>query len=330
MPAITNGQGYYGSGGFLSLNVISGGSGPSYDPDAATYFSAVAANGGTITGNLTSGNKKAFNEAFLSLKYTNSSVIGKKLWDLIKQGYFFLGQEENPSQAGTLASDALFVPFKGSLYSGIGTNVGFSSYSKTQGLFAGDPDAVFIDTKATNNFADPKHGYAYVNGVTGALPNSYFGPLWGTGDVANFPDSFSFGAGNDFSFAGGTNSFTNLGNSQIGNIVFNTSIYRKSDNSGYNGFILQNGGFGILNTNAPDTDYPIKYANQLFRLQDTGLGGQTTNNSNTILLMAGTSQGNLNQMNNGSVLAYSFGDAMAASDFDALDRIIVQLKNSIT
>ena len=72
-------QGGAGNGGFLNLNVISG---PSYDPDAAAWLSAVADNGGTITGNLSSGNKKAFNNAFLSLKST-SSTKGGSLWSRI-------------------------------------------------------------------------------------------------------------------------------------------------------------------------------------------------------------------------------------------------------
>ena len=320
-------QGGVGDGGFLNLNVSSG---PSYDPDASAYFTAVAAAGGTITGSVSSGNKKAFNEAFISLKYTNSSVSGKKLWDLIKQGYFLLGQEENPDQAGTLASDALFVPFKGSLYSGIGTNWFFTQYSKTGGLSA-DGNALCIDTHAPNNFSDPKHGYAYVTGTDGSV-GGIFGPLWGTAIIpSTFPDDQpTFGDQYDFSFGGFRHSLGNIlsgGSCQFSNKLFdevdlNLDVSRPTSSDG---------GWGILNTNATVGDPLLKLGSTKSARYFTfkTLLNASTNNNNTIQLMLGTANYGSNQNNSGSVLAYSFGDAMASSDFDALDAIILQLKNSI-
>jgi hypothetical protein len=74
---------------------IGGPSGPTYDPDASAWFSAVEATGSTIT----STNKTAFNTAFLALKSNN-------IWDKISQGCFFVGIDGANPLAGA------FIPFK--------------------------------------------------------------------------------------------------------------------------------------------------------------------------------------------------------------------------
>ena len=150
-------------------------SGPSYDPDASAYFTAVATAGGTIT----TSNKTAFNTAFLSMKST-LLYDGGSLWSKIGQGYFFIGQE-------TSSLSGLVVPFKGTYNSSNAVNNNFTSYSKTAGL-AGNGSNTYIDTGINNNNnaiwpVSDRFGYVYVN--TNNTTNGFLTPFGtiGTGTL---------------------------------------------------------------------------------------------------------------------------------------------------
>jgi len=126
------------------IKIISGASGPTYDPDAADWFNRVAAAGGTIT----NANKTAFNTAFLALKSTNGND-SQPLWNHVSQGYWFIGQES--------LTNGLMVPFYRSNVSGgsavwgqNATNNNYATYTKTGGL-VGDGNTTFVETTINNN-----------------------------------------------------------------------------------------------------------------------------------------------------------------------------------
>jgi hypothetical protein len=148
-----------------------GPSGPSYDPDAADWFTRVESAGGAITLD----NKTAFNTAFLSLKATivvNS--VSATLWDHVGVGYFLMGQES--------FTNGLFVPFVGNgfNYTNYGpiawnpaTNFNYVSgdYNKVTGLI-GDGATKYIQVDQLPNSAtgetdlwrsDMRMGYTYKN-----------------------------------------------------------------------------------------------------------------------------------------------------------------------
>jgi hypothetical protein len=118
----------------INYPFIGGGSvGPSYDPDAQAWFSAVEATGSTITAT----NKTAFNTAFLSLKSNN-------IWDKIAQGCFFVGID------GANPLTGAFTPFK--TPAGItptNTNFTTSDYNRLTGILS-DGDVDIASTKRIN------------------------------------------------------------------------------------------------------------------------------------------------------------------------------------
>jgi hypothetical protein len=128
-------------------------SAPSYDPDAAAWFDAVASTGGTIT----TANKIAFNTAFLSMKST-TLYDGSSVFDRIYQGYFFVGQES--------ITNGLVTPFGNYINNfGGGVNYNFTSYTKTGGL-VGNGVNTYIDTQINNNDIDNWYfddRFVYVN-----------------------------------------------------------------------------------------------------------------------------------------------------------------------
>jgi len=116
----------------INYSFIGGGSvGPSYDPDALAWFSAVEATGSTIT----STNKTAFNTAFLSLKSNG-------IWNIISQGCFFVGIDGDDPLAGA------FTPFKTPAEI-TPTNVNFttSDYNRLTGIVQDSAGGGFQGTK---------------------------------------------------------------------------------------------------------------------------------------------------------------------------------------
>jgi hypothetical protein len=146
-----------------------GPSGPSYDPDAANWFTRVESAGGAITLD----NKTAFNTAFLSLKSTLVvSSASVKLWDHVGVGYFLMGQES--------FTNGVFVPFYGNgfNYTNYGpiawnpaTNVNYvaGDYNKFTGLI-GDGATKYIQVDQLPNsatgstdlwYSQQRMGYTY-------------------------------------------------------------------------------------------------------------------------------------------------------------------------
>jgi hypothetical protein len=123
--------------------------GPSYDPDALAWFSAVEATGNTITPT----NKTVFNTAFLALKSNN-------IWSRITQGCFFVGIDGANPLAGA------FTPFK--TPSGITpTNVNFttSDYNRLTGIIQDGGFNIsgtkYIDTGILNALGEFDENPAY-------------------------------------------------------------------------------------------------------------------------------------------------------------------------
>jgi len=190
MPAITNGQGYYGSGGFLSLNVISGGSCSPYDPTALDWFTAVEANGSTIT----TYNKIVFNTAILDMKGlldgSPNNPNKTNFFSSFTQACFLFGVE------GTNALSSIFIPFVNTTgVSPINNNFTTSDYSKLVGLSQRGSeigaDNRYINTQISNadNTNLPRynrHTLVYVNGL--ATPTSgvaTLGSVYGGGGGAS-------------------------------------------------------------------------------------------------------------------------------------------------
>jgi hypothetical protein len=135
----------------INYPFIGGPSGPSYDPDAQAWFTAVEAAGGSIT----SQNKTAFNTAFVSIKTTaiyndNPSQAGY-LWDYIGVGYFLIGQES--------FGNGLFIPFGGPALSAPSggwaqaTPYSYTSsdYNKLTGLIGDGASKYFSIDQLNNN-----------------------------------------------------------------------------------------------------------------------------------------------------------------------------------
>jgi hypothetical protein len=182
----------------INYPFIGGGSvGPSYDPDALAWFTAVEATGNTIT----LANKTAFNTAFLALKSNN-------IWSRITQGCFFVGID------GANPLTGAFTPFK--TPTGITpTNVNFttSDYNRLTGIVqdstgGGDQGTKTIDTgvqnhltTSTENPALPRNDrhillYNSRNDLnTDQTVGSFFASVGGTGTrrcraELSSPDSF--------------------------------------------------------------------------------------------------------------------------------------------
>jgi hypothetical protein len=173
--------------GFLNLNVASG---PSYDPDAAAWFSSVAANGSTIS----SSNKNAFNTAILDMK---GLIVGSSnnpnqtnFFSSFTQACFFVGVE------GTNALSSILIPFVNTTgVSPINNNFTSSDYNKLIGLSQRgsqiSSDNRYIDTQISNADATNlprynRHTLVYVNGF--ATPTSgiaLLGSIYGGGGSSN-------------------------------------------------------------------------------------------------------------------------------------------------
>lgn len=133
----------------INFPFIGGPSGPTYDPDASAWFSAVEATGSTIT----STNKTAFNTAFLALKSNN-------IWDKITQGCFFVGID------GANPLTGAFTPFK-TISGTTPTNVNFttSDYNRLTGIIQDGGTSIagtkFIDTGVLNASGEFDENPAY-------------------------------------------------------------------------------------------------------------------------------------------------------------------------
>ena len=314
---------------------IGGGSpGPSFDPDAAAWFSAVAANGGTITGSLSSGNKKAFNDAFLSLKST-SSTKGGSLWSRIVQGYWLIGQEEDPSNPGFIdpASNGLFVPWGNNMiYSGVGVNYGFSGYTKKGGV-VGDGGS-FFDTQAAQNVtskwpATNRHGYAYLE----SGGNLSYGYPFGC-----YSQDFTFD-NNDFSF--GVSGYQ--ANSVAPQYAVGGFYVNGYGSDGVNIAVIptrpmpfSSGGWGIPSTGSISSQQKTIVTGtgkvldtSLFPYSQTWYSAGSTN-ANTMALGATTSplNSNFNALT-GNALVFTFGLELSTADFTSLDNIVNTLKSAL-
>jgi hypothetical protein len=342
------------------------GGGPKpYDADAIAWFSAVEAAGGTITGSLNRGNRKAFNTAFQSLKSTRSSVAGKSLWDVIQQGYFFIGQEEDPNNPGTInpASNGLFVPFKNQLYSGAAINYNFTAYTKTGGILCDSNNYTAVDTRIPNDAPNwpisayddkHRHGYVYCENI---YESGFIGSLFVSGQAENFLAAWQEGSFG-FSFLG----TSSPGNPNAPLIMAPNYGYQSSNEDSYDfNFILPsftlinrnstvlspstpplmkdgaaNGGFGIIHSFVTNTDYRLAFGkNRYYKLSSPtflGDGGFPPSQNDTIILGVGGNNSRVAyQVNGGSrFLASTFGEGLAYTDFLALDNIVETLKASLT
>jgi hypothetical protein len=296
-------------------------SGPTYDSDATVYFASVASNGGTIT----TANKTAFNNAFLSLKSTNAND-GSSLWSHINQGYFFFGQESY--------SNGLFVPFYntnvGSGLQPINTSIATPNgtaftYTKTGGLVF-DGSTNYIDTginnattggvggtwpvTTTTGPSNNRHGYSYITNTGqsfGSLIN--FVPF-GQG-ASTSSRAFQLNLGSN-----GTNTYGKLyNNSPIsGNISTTQQFYDGGwgiPSAPFNGGITINAVFG--NNRGASVSVAVPATTALV-------------NSN-IYIGYGA-----NFHSSGNFLFSTFGCSFngGAGDFARLDSIINTLKTSLT
>jgi hypothetical protein len=174
----------------INYPFIGGASGPSYDPDAATWFAAVEANQSTIT----PANKSAFNTAILDMK---GLIVGSSnnpnqtnFFSSFAQACFLVGVE------GTNALSSIFIPFINTTgVSPINNHFTSSDYSKLVGLSQRGSqtsgDNRYIDTQISNADATNlprynRHTLVYVNGL--ATPTSgtaTLGSVYGGGASTN-------------------------------------------------------------------------------------------------------------------------------------------------
>lgn len=293
-------------------------SGPSYDPDAIVYFTAVAANGGTIT----TANKTAFNNAFLSLKSTNAND-GFSLWSHINQGYFFFGQESY--------SNGLFVPFyntnSGSGLQPITTspatpNGSAFTYTKTGGLVF-DSSTNNIDTginnsntgawPTTTNSVGPsnyRHGYVY---ITNTAAQTYIAPF---GQASTLPRSFQVQYGYNSNNVSGRY-FTDAATSVV---LSNTYIP---------GGNTADGGWGINQPISAGGAYTnlVTGTNKAYNVISGTPQTASLVNSNILI-----GQANGAVYSGGNFLAATFGcgfNNSSSSDFTLLDNIIATLKAAL-
>jgi hypothetical protein len=209
----------------INYSFIGGGSvGPSYDPDAQAWFSAVEATGSTIT----STNKTAFNTAFLSLKSNN-------IWDRIAQGCFFVGID------GANPLTGAFTPFK-TISGTTPTNVNFttSDYNRLTGIIQDGGNNIegtkFIDTGVLNvsgefdeNPAYPlndRHALLYNSRNLASEPKYLIGSIYSA--IAELLNNFQFALD-------GSNFFSQW------KLANNTAP--EADN--YNALSMNNGGIGF-------------------------------------------------------------------------------------
>ena len=304
---------------------IGGSSGPTYDTDAAAWFAAVAANGGTIT----TANKTAFNTAFLALKSTNSAD-GNSLWSHINQGYWFVGQES--------LTTGLFVPFYNTnTGSGLqpidanpATNNGFSNYSKTAGLTGNNTTSIqpAISNNSSGWPVSTRHLYGYFKNVSGKLGTPVGGLVTrtGSGPTANTNYIGMAQAGWDSSGRWYGNVAMNYGQKNVAGSVAlgNTS----------SGFSASDGGWGII-SNTGSGAYNIRGGSDTALFADFynsyTSGTATLNSSQIYFNNGGASTG-------GATIAFaSIGTGFytpistdGTTDFLLIDNIVSTLISSLT
>ena len=295
---------------------------PTYDSDATVYFASVASNGGTIT----TANKTAFNDAFLSLKSTNANN-GYSLWSHINQGYFFFGQESY--------SNGLFVPF-------YNTNVG-------SGL---QPINTSIATPNGTAFTYTKSGGLVFDGSTNYIDTGINNATTGAATTGAWPVTITTGPSNN---RHGYSYITNTGQSFGGSINFvpfgqgaSTSSRAFQLTLGYNGVSRS----GKLYNNSP-TSGNIS-TSQIFVDGGWGIPSALYNGGTTINAVFGNNRGasvsvavptaaslinsniyigyGANNFSSGNFLSSTFGCSFngGAGDFALLDSIINTLKTSLT
>lgn len=119
----------------INCPIIGGTSGPSYDPDASAWFSAVEATGanfGASPASITT-NKAAFNTAFLSLKSAG-------IWNSIQQACFLVG----PS---TLAGALVNIKLTGNPVNYNFTSANYNKLTGLSGSLSGEPNVIsYLDT----------------------------------------------------------------------------------------------------------------------------------------------------------------------------------------
>jgi hypothetical protein len=209
-----------------------GASGPSSDPDALAWFSAVEATGanfGSSPASITS-NKAAFNTAFLSLKSAG-------IWNSIRQACFLVGPS---TLAGALVNIKL---------TGNPVNYNFTSehYNKLQGLIGsldtGSNDTRYLDT-LLNDSTD-------INGLDFHMfvqSNRTYGSI-------GIQREYIFGSNNDGGETGGDINIYTAGG---GNLINPNSFEFYGDNS--NAFSRNSGGVTFNRVPTGWGTYNIDYA----------------------------------------------------------------------
>jgi hypothetical protein len=284
-------------------------SGPSYDTDAAAYFTAVASAGGTIT----TANKTAFNTAFLSMKST-TLYDGSSLWSKIGQGYFFIGQE-------TSSLTGLVVPFKGTYNSSNAVNNNFTSYSKTAGL-AGNGSSTYIDTGINNNNnsvwpVSDRFGYVYMN--PNNTSNGILTPFGTNTSNASLPRRFELsvlmstgvGSGKAYNCSASTPTPANLGN--IGGSVGGWGILSSRASGGQANCYFGSSGYEFACNNGTPLTASLVSGNIIIG----GGAGSSFGSQNTMFAAFGEG-------------IYGMGNGFDFQSFTALDSIVSTLISSLT
>jgi hypothetical protein len=294
--------------------------GPTYDSDATVYFASVASNGGTIT----TANKTAFNNAFLSLKSTNAND-GSSLWSHINQGYFFFGQESY--------SNGLFVPFYntnvGSGLQPINTSIATPNgnaftYTKTGGLVF-DGSTNYIDTGINNATTGGVGGTWPVTTTTGPSNNRH-----GYSYITNTGQSFAgtinfvpFGQGPSVTSRAFQLTLTYNGSSRSGRLYNNSATSGNISSSQ----LFVDGGWGI-----PSPNYTGGLGINTVFGANRGASVSVASPATTALVNSNIYIGyGANNFSSGNFLSSTFGCSFngGAGDFALLDGIITTLKAAL-
>ena len=338
-------------------------SGPSYDPDALIWFTTVESAGGVISSN----NKNAFNNAFLALKSTPSSIAGTKLWDAIYQGYFFLGVDVQ----GIAFKKPILYPFKKSLYNGgraifglesfgseeIGeTGIGeYFFYDRLNGLTF-DSNASYtmaLSTGIPNNSVswpigsgNTRHCYSYVSSIPGASiiypsgnedPDFYAGQRYGGPAMwSSSSDSGSFRFYIEDSVITEMGDFNGnfitgkVGVSRPTSLDLSNNVFTLQTTSAISPIIVGTGGWGIINSDLTTSSNCIAVGtNKYHRTASTNYSGGTVAPSSEVIFI-GSSSESLGFYSTAQIAATTFGRGLSSSDFLLLDGIIETLKQSLT
>jgi hypothetical protein len=273
----------------INYPFIGGSSGPSYDPDASAWFTAVEATGANFGSSPASisTNKTAFNTAFLSLKSNG-------IWSTIQQACFLVG----PS---TLAGALVNIKLTGNP---VNYNFTSANYNKLTGLIGsttgGSNTTRYLDTLL--NDSTDINGLDFHMLARTTMPYSIVGSV----------KEYIFGSNNDGGETGGDiNIYIDIANNYVSPNSFEGYVFSAGSSSV--GFSRNGGDVTFDRSPFGWGTYPIDYAEYF-------------SGRNFLLFKTEPSTSVIQQMYRGEISFYSIG---SSTNVEAFIPIIDQLVNSL-